>query len=145
MSLKTDPWAYIYVGIFVGVPLCLDGLDLERNKISQGNKHGNKHMFFSCALSCGGVEGNRVSCQGFVRIGVSENDGINTERHTDTCTEKYGRSFARQIDQTCDQALRIRKQSGSCFGPPPKHLKLLQTSVCASVFFRMPCPHSMFA
>ena len=30
----------------------------------------------------------------------------------DTCTEKYGRSFAWQTDQTFDQALNIRKLSG---------------------------------
>ena len=30
----------------------------------------------------------------------------------DTFKEKYGRSFAWQIDQTCDQALNIRKLSG---------------------------------
>ena len=32
----------------------------------------------------------------------------------DTCTEKYGRSYAWQIDQQCDQALKIRKSTEGC-------------------------------
>ena len=49
---------------------------------------------------------------GTVRKDISERYG---KVRKDTCTEKYGRSFAWQIDQTCDQALNIRKSTEGCF------------------------------
>ena len=59
----------------------------------------------------------------------------------DTCTEKHGRSFAWQIDQTCDQALKIRKKNTegcfricSCLGSHPQ-----DTSRCCKPVFVQVC------
>ena len=46
---------------------------------------------------------------GKVRKSISEKYG---KVWKDTCTEKYGHSFAWQIDQTCDKASNIQKLSG---------------------------------
>ena len=45
---------------------------------------------------------------GKVRKDISEKYG---KVRKDTCTEKYRRSFAWQIYQTCDKALKIRKNT----------------------------------
>ena len=55
-----------------------------------------------------GMEGQ----YGNVRKDISEKHGKVCK---DICTEKCGCSFAWQIDQTCDQALKIRTSTEGCF------------------------------
>ena len=86
-----------------------------------------------------------------VRKDISEKYG---KIQKDTCTENYGRSFA--LAHWPNMWSSSEYVYGNYLGdvflvfvafgfPPPRHLKMLQTSVCASVRFRMPCPHSVFA